>query len=406
MVIVASLAVHPAVHRRLWRAAVPVLAGALLSACGSVEMRPVIERQDSSTSSASTPSARPAPPAVAQSPSAPPSTTSPSLPRPGGYYKDDGPGDNAPDPATLAAIPDPEPRVEPLHRFANRPYNVFGQDYVPEKAIAPFKQRGLGSWYGRKFHGQRTSSGERYDMYAMTAAHPTLPIPSYVQVTSVVNGRSVIVRINDRGPFHPGRIIDLSYTAAWKLGYVNAGSAMVELELITPDQIPVIASTRRPDIKTQLAADRARARTQAQEAANPQARAGAPDSAALTAMLAAPEPPQAVALAASPAMSSAPPALQSAPQPMPEAHAAPIPVDIEARGIFLQLGAFSGRATAENFRARIYRELNWLNHAISIHPREGMYRLHLGPYRDRSEAGDMAERIRAALELNPMIIVR
>lgn len=137
-------------------------------------------------------------------------------------------------PPNLAAIPDAVPRVEPLHRFANRPYQVFGKDYVPAATLAPFRQTGVGSWYGRRYHGAPTSSGERYDMYAMTAAHPTLPIPSYARVTNLANGRSVVVRINDRGPFHSERIIDLSYTAAWKLGYVDAGSARLEVESLLP----------------------------------------------------------------------------------------------------------------------------------------------------------------------------
>lgn len=155
-------------------------------------------------------------------------------PRGGGYYKDDGPGENPP--ANLAAIPDAEPRTEPLHRFANRPYQVFGRDYVPLAAPQPYRQRGTASWYGRRFHGQRTSSGEPYDMYAMSAAHPILPVPSYARVTNLANGRSVVVRINDRGPFHAGRVVDLSYAAAWKLGYAEAGSAEVEVESIVPEQ--------------------------------------------------------------------------------------------------------------------------------------------------------------------------
>jgi rare lipoprotein A len=154
--------------------------------------------------------------------------------RPGGYYKDDGPGD-AP-PRNVEATPDARPRTEPLHRSANNPYTVFGKQYVPAKAVRPFKQRGVASWYGKRFHGQPTSSGERYDMYKMTAAHPTLPIPSYARVTNLNNGRSVVVRINDRGPFHSGRIIDLSYAAAAKLGYVSAGSTQVEVEAIVPGQ--------------------------------------------------------------------------------------------------------------------------------------------------------------------------
>jgi rare lipoprotein A len=166
---------------------------------------------------------------------------SPEPPKPapqtkgGAYYKDDGPHDKPP--ANLDQIADAVPRAEPLHRFANRPYTVFGTGYVPMAAVQPFRQRGIASWYGRRFHGQKTSSGEVYDMYGMTAAHPTLPIPSYARVTRVSNGRSVVVRINDRGPFHAGRIIDLSYAAAHKLGYVQAGSAEVEVESVVPDAL-------------------------------------------------------------------------------------------------------------------------------------------------------------------------
>jgi rare lipoprotein A len=129
-------------------------------------------------------------------------------------------------------VPDAVPRDEPFHRFANRPYTVFGQTYVPLVNKDASKQRGLASWYGKKFHGQKTSSGETYDMFAMTAAHKTFPIPSYAKVTNVKNGLSVVVRVNDRGPFHPGRIIDLSYAAAAKIGILNAGSALVEVERV------------------------------------------------------------------------------------------------------------------------------------------------------------------------------
>ena len=155
-----------------------------------------------------------------------------SSPQKGGYYKDDGPHSSPP--TNLASIPDARPRAEPLHKFANRPYEVFGRNYVPLTSVRPFRQRGLASWYGKRFHGQKTASGEIYDMYAMTAAHPTLPIPSYARVTNLRNGRQVVVRINDRGPFHSSRVIDLSYAAAYRLGYIEAGSAEVEVEAVVP----------------------------------------------------------------------------------------------------------------------------------------------------------------------------
>jgi rare lipoprotein A len=152
--------------------------------------------------------------------------------RPGVYYKDDGPP--AALPTELDRIADAEPRDEALHRFANRPYNVFGVNYTPMTTLSPFTQRGVASWYGKKFHGQKTAIGETYDMFAMSAAHPTAPLPSFARVTSTRNGKSVTVRINDRGPFHAGRIVDLSYAAAHRIGVAQSGSGEVEFELLLP----------------------------------------------------------------------------------------------------------------------------------------------------------------------------
>ena len=259
-----------------------------------------------------------------------PAPGKPSEPRRGGYYKDDGPGENAP--PDLERTPDAVPRVEPLHRFANRPYEVFGKQYVPMTRAEGFRERGVASWYGRRYHGQRTSSGEPYDMYAMSAAHPTLPIPSYVRVTHAGNGRSVVVRVNDRGPFHADRVIDLSYTAALKLGYVQAGSAQVEIEV--------------------------------------------------------------VAAGAGPAAAEPPP-------PVPQASAAG-----EPKGVFLQLGAFSARDNAEGFRARVHRDLPWLNEAIQVRPSGGLFKLQLGPYSSIDGARRDAERIRTELNLSPVLLSR
>jgi rare lipoprotein A len=182
-----------------------------------------------------------------ESPVNSPTTTS----KPGGYYLDDGPGDNLP--ANLEQIPDAIPRAETLHRGANRPYTIFGKTYVPNVSSDRFRQSGVASWYGKKFHGQKTSIGEIYDMYAMTAAHPTLPLPSYVRVTNPANAKSVVVRVNDRGPFHADRIIDLSYVAAAKLDIARRGSAVVNVERVfggeaTPPPVmaaaaPVVAPT-------------------------------------------------------------------------------------------------------------------------------------------------------------------
>jgi rare lipoprotein A len=190
----------------------------LLAACGSQPPRPVAD-------------AGGPPAAVPPGPTLPAAAPAPTTKRGGGFYLDDGPLDHSVD---LAAIPDAVPRPEPLHRFANRPYSVLGKDYVPLASAAGYRQRGTASWYGRRYHGQKTSSGEPYDMFGMTAAHPTLPIPSYVRVTRPDTGKSVVVRVNDRGPFLHNRLIDLSYTAAWKLGIVDNGSGTVVVEAVLP----------------------------------------------------------------------------------------------------------------------------------------------------------------------------
>ncbi len=148
----------------------------------------------------------------------------------GGYYLDDGPGDNPP--SDIDAIPDAVPRVESLMARVNRPYSALGESYIPMTEYRPYRAVGVASWYGRRYHGQKTSSGEVYDMYGMSAAHPLLPIPSYVRVTNPENGRSVVVRVNDRGPFKKDRLIDLSYAAAYKLRLVGKGSGDVVVETI------------------------------------------------------------------------------------------------------------------------------------------------------------------------------
>lgn len=136
-----------------------------------------------------------------------------------------------------SGVPDAVPRAEPRSRYGNpKTYVVFGKEYRVMEDASGFRESGIASWYGTKFHGRRTSSGEPYDMYKMTAAHKSLPLPSYVRVTNKRNGKSVIVRVNDRGPFHDGRIIDLSYAAALKLDVVATGTAPVEIEVIDPER--------------------------------------------------------------------------------------------------------------------------------------------------------------------------
>lgn len=278
-----------------------------------------------------------APPKPAPSPAAPPAAA-PGTPS-SKYYADDGPPLAVP--VDLDAIPDAVPRAEPLHRFANRPYTVMGREYVPATALRPYRERGTASWYGRKFHGQKTSTGEVYDMFAMTAAHPTLPIPSYVRVTQVDSGRSVVLRVNDRGPFHADRLIDLSYAAAYRLGLLPRGQGLVRVESLLPpfDTKPVAAAT--DSMRTQD---------------------GAP--AAVTGGSAADA----------------------------------------SRGAYLQLGAFSQRENAQAFLARIGAELEWLAPRTSLRSDGALFRVQAGPFDDDQQASEAAARVKAVMDFQPMIV--
>ncbi|HEX6005143.1 MAG TPA: septal ring lytic transglycosylase RlpA family protein [Burkholderiales bacterium] len=296
----------------------------------------------------------------------------------GRYYLDDGPGPNPP--ANIEAIPDAVPKLEPLHRGASRPYSVMGQHFLPMTALARYKARGTATWYGRRYHGKPTSSGEPYDMYAMTAAHPTLPIPSYARVTNLTSGRSVIVRINDRGPFIGDRLIDLSYTAAYKLGILKDGSALVEVETILPgDPPPTVAKggTAEPKSLPQPPVPATHAVAAIAAPAAVPIPASQPASASVTSA-----PHHA---SAEPTTPPAPAAAASAPAPNSEASA--------VSGIYVQFGAFRSRDNAENLLARLRQQAEWLAARLHVLPREGLYRVHAGPYSNQDEARHIANRI-------------
>ena len=147
----------------------------------------------------------------------------------------------------VSSIPNAVPKHEPRSRYGNMTsYEVFGKRYYTLKSSQGFKERGIASWYGNKFHGRKTSSGEKYDMYAMTAAHKTLPLPTYAEVTNLENGRQIIVKVNDRGPFRHNRIIDLSYVAAKKLGITRKGTGLVEVRAINPSEPYRASAISRP----------------------------------------------------------------------------------------------------------------------------------------------------------------
>lgn len=317
--------------------------------------------------------------------------------RGGGYYKDDGPGDEIPD--NLDSLPDAVPRQEPLHRFANRPYTVFGKSYTPASRVRPFRQRGIASWYGKKFHGQKTSNGERYDMFAMTAAHPTLPLPSYARVSNPANGKSVVVRVNDRGPFHANRIIDLSYAAAHRLGYINKGSTLVEVEAIVPGNIS--GGTRR--------AAGGRSASASRRATGTAGITGATDGATGNSMIEAPAWPPVTDTSDAPAADErdaiARLAEQKAALPDTSAPSEKAPIHAPIAGIYLQIGAFVSSDNAESLRAHLARELDWLNGVIHVIPRGKLYRVQVGPYARRSEAEQVAEKIRLAYGQKPHLVV-
>ena len=251
-----------------------------------------------------------------------------------------------------------------LAQPATKPYVVLGKEYVPNTAVKPYKARGIASWYGKKFHGQKTSIGEPYDMFAMTAAHPTLALPSYVRVTSVQSGKSVVVRITDRGPFHADRVIDLSYTAAYKLGLINGGSGQVEVEAIIPGEPAGIAYAQ--------ASQAPRANTTDTDEIEQLAKRLTLEE----------RPVQTAAMAGMNGDSGM------------------------AKGIYLQLGAFSSVENAENLKNHLLRELDWLGETMRVNPAGGIHRLHLGPYASRGDAERVAEKIRAALGYQPTIITR
>ena len=267
----------------------------------------------------------------------------------GAYYLDDGPGDNAP--ANLDSVPSATLKVEqPLPR-ANKPYVALGQPYTPMTAYQPYKKQGVASWYGKRYHGKKTSTGEIYDMYGMTAAHTVLPIPSYAKVTNPANGRTVIVRINDRGPFKRDRLIDLSYVAAYQLRLVNHGSGLVEVEAI---------DTSVAAMQTAAAPVSAASRPEPNEAE------GVPNEAA------------------------------TSPSAKLDAPVAP--------GVYLQLGAFKNEANSQILQKKIQDSGLVENAAAAKVYNDGLYRVRLGPYASRVEAENMAAKIRQQLNMTAVII--
>ena len=252
----------------------------------------------------------------------------------GSYLAGDGPGEDTP--ANLERIPDAVPHAEPLHRYANRPYAVMGKNYTPLTRTGTYKEQGVASWYGKKFHGQKTSIGEIYDMYGMTAAHTTLPIPSYARVTNLSNNKSVIVRVNDRGPFLHERIIDLSYTAATKLGIIGKGQGQVEVESLSADEntaMPISPIYKEPVQVTPLSSDTPSATGKA----------------------------------------------------------------------YLQLGAFNSQSGAEEFLRSMRAKLSDTGKQLSLAHKNGMVKVHIGPYANADTARATALKLQDRLGFKPVV---
>ena len=328
-------------------------------------------------------------------------------------------GADANPPAGLGRVADAEPRIEAIRGSGgtSKPYSVLGRSYVPITDDRPLRETGLASWYGRKFHGQSTASGEPYDMYAMTAAHKTLPLPSYVRVRNPANGREAIVRVNDRGPFHDDRIIDLSYTAALKLDLLR-GVAPVEIERITNEDIRT-GAWRRGAANTSILALNTPAAPATLEPAAPLRPAPAPGPfepapgsvavpMALTTPVVDTARTEAKELAAlppldpAPAPDAAPSSAQVITAPTtPERAAASQPA-----GFWVQLGAFSQREGVDRFQQQVAQSLPLLAPALNIFSERGTYRLQAGPYASREIARDTADQVRNGLRLVPMIVER
>ena len=281
----------------------------------------------------------------------------------------------APPPAGLGGVPDAVPRVEPRSRNGNPPfYEVFGKRYYVLSSSSGYWERGVASWYGPGFHKERTSTGEPYDMYGMTAAHKTLPLPAYLRVTNLQNGRSIVVRVNDRGPFVGNRIIDLSYTAAAKLDMLRNGTAMVELRSIDPAAPPAVI--------TASAALPAAAALSAAAAGSPPA--STPVAAPLTVISTAEAATVSVPASTSAPSSTSAPASTSGPG---NAGGAP--------ALFVQAGAFADPANAQRLADKLrggrYGKVFVRDDQVAG---RRMYRVRIGPVPNVAEF----DRVVAALE--------
>jgi rare lipoprotein A len=273
----------------------------------------------------------------------------------------------------VSRIPDATPTLHTGPYKAN-PYTVLGKTYFPMSESKRYVASGTASWYGTKFHGQNTANGEVYDLYGMSAAHKTLPLPSYVKVTNLDNNRTVILRVNDRGPFYSDRIIDLSYAAAKKLGYAETGTARVKVEGIDPQEWWAQRGRPAPLMLSQ---------------------------------------PQVVAQASAPSISTSTGTVEQY-TPPPQQHAAPaVPLQVDAKknvsgpaaGLFLQVGAFANPDAAELLRSKLSGMVQAPVFVSSIaRNQQTLYRVRLGPIDTPGEAQQLQNSVRSANLGQPSVV--
>lgn len=375
-----------------FKSGITLLSFLLLSACAGIGSETKVES--------------PTPPTTAQTPDS-------ESKKPGGYYLDDGPGEGAP--ADIDAIPDAQLSIEtPLER-ANKPYSALGSQYKPMTAYAPYKKQGMASWYGKRYHGKQTSSGEVYDMYSMTAAHTTLPIPSYARVTNPANGRSIIVRINDRGPFKHDRLIDLSYAAAFKLRLAEQGSALVEVELLdTSSSQSIVKALQKPMPKAITIA----------QATPDNKPATTPVVASTEKVPVDPPPAETAPIEVEPIVNAEPVVKASAEKPVanpptvkptvPVVATPPNPTPSTTTSItkkanssalqyFVQAGVFKSEANSQALKKKIQASTVGKNASVDSVYNDRLYIVRLGPYSSRKEADTVVQNVRKQLGIAAIV---
>lgn len=255
-------------------------------------------------------------------------------------------GDSAPsNPPDVSGIPDAVPRVEQARAQNQKSYVVLGNRYYPMKSAVDYREKGIASWYGKKFHGLKTATGETYDMYQMTAAHKTLPLPSYAQVTNLKNGRKIIVRVNDRGPFHGGRIIDLSYSAAKKLDIIGQGTGQVEVQAINAasytKQAVALGVVEKVEVVSAIAAL---------------------------------------------------PAYRDRGEPQAQLH----PEVVAGPAVYLQVGSFSSVERAESFKSQLAKQIKEIVFLMPVYrPQGALYRVRVGPLANVEASETMAAKLKS-----------